>query len=80
MLPRKKQVDHLDTKRIHQCIELLAQKGCQAVLDGIATLEAGDQLPETQGLDVTERSLVLTELRDVMEIYTDPSCADGAKE
>jgi len=57
---------------IYECIEQLAQKGCQSVLRDIKSLEAGVSLPETKGLNSIECRLVLRELRQVMQVYSQP--------
>jgi len=55
--------------RIDECIEKLCQKGCSEVWGDIDVLENGGSLPETQGLDASERRRVLAELKTVMAVY-----------
>ena len=50
-------------------LESICEKGCRRVWDDIATLERGEELPETQDLGATERSWLLNELKTVMAVY-----------
>jgi hypothetical protein len=57
-------------KPILDCrIESICQKGCRGVWDDIATLEHGDDLPETEDLNAHERAWVLAELKAIMAVY-----------
>jgi len=50
-------------------LEVLCQKGCRRVWQDIEALEAGQELPETRGLDRDQRRWLLTELKQVMAVY-----------
>ncbi|MGB5736775.1 MAG: hypothetical protein WBM40_20280 [Thiohalocapsa sp.] len=50
-------------------LEAICEKGCRYVWDDIATLERGEELPETRDLDKRERSWLLAELKTVMAVY-----------
>ena len=62
---------------IEQAVEVICEKGCQAVRDDIATLESGRQLAETVGLNRRQRALVLKELKAIMSVYGDACRTDG---
>lgn len=59
---------------IEQSVENLCKKGCRAVWDDIAALEAGRRLPETAGLSRDERQAVIRELKAIMAVY-EGTCA-----
>lgn len=54
---------------IDECVEALCQKGCGAVWHDIAALEAGDSLPEAQGLSAEQKQEVLVQLKSIMSVY-----------
>ncbi len=66
----------LDDSRIAAPLEALCQKGCRQVRRDIAALEAGADLPETQGLGPSERALLLAELKQIMAVYGDACRVD----
>lgn len=51
-------------------LERLCQKGCRNVWRDIDAMEAGDELPETRGLDADQRRWLLTELKQIMAVYS----------
>jgi hypothetical protein len=59
----------LVNKRIEQCVELLCNKGCRSVWCSIDALQQGESLPETEGLNREEISLLLQELTSIMSVY-----------
>lgn len=64
----------LNHQLVEQCVENLCQKGCRAVWADIDTLEAGQSLPEVEGLSSNEVAAVVSELKSVMAAYQD-SCS-----
>ncbi len=50
-------------------IDSLCQQGCHRVRQAIATLEQGDELPETRDLTPDGRRLLLVELKSIMAVY-----------
>lgn len=56
-------------ERVDACVERLCQKGCRVVWEVIATMERGENLPETAHLAPTEHTAVLTELKSIMAVY-----------
>lgn len=60
-----------DHSRVEARIEALCQQGCRQVRRTLAALEAGAELPETQDLDASERTLLLAELQQIMAVYGD---------
>jgi hypothetical protein len=63
-------------REIDACVEALCQKGCRSVRDDIATLERGESLPETHGMEPGDVGAVLDELKSVMAAYGD-ACRPG---
>lgn len=59
----------MDHQRIANCVETLCQEGCNDVRQAIAQLEAGQSLPQLQGLSATEQQAVLAELKAIMAVY-----------
>lgn len=57
--------------KIDDCIEILCQKGCNAVREDIAALEEGRVLEETAELTEEEARTVLRELKAIMDVYGD---------
>ena len=55
--------------RVDNCVEALCQKGCSAVWGHIEALEAGQLLPETDGLSTPEIKAVINELKSIMSVY-----------
>lgn len=66
-------VRHLDDSSLEARLETLCAKGCRQVRRDILALEAGAELPETQGLTSDERAWLLAELKQIMAVYGD-SC------
>ncbi len=64
-------VRSLEDSRVEARVEALCQKGCRQVRRAIAALEAGAELPETEGLDPGARALVLADLKQIMAVYGD---------
>lgn len=65
-------------QHIDNCLEALCSKGCSAVWNHIAMLEAGKNLPETQKLSIAERQEVLLQLKLVMLVYQGSCTIDGS--
>ncbi|MDH5649186.1 MAG: hypothetical protein OEY67_05975 [Gammaproteobacteria bacterium] len=61
------------SKPIQNCIDKLCSRGCSAVRDIIADLEAGRTLPETASLSQEECAVVLEELKVIMKVYDERS-------
>jgi hypothetical protein len=59
----------LNHRLIEQSVENLCHKGCRAVWDDIAALEAGKRLPEVETLSIDEIRAVIRELKAVMAVY-----------
>ncbi|EXJ14268.1 hypothetical protein [Imhoffiella purpurea] len=59
----------LDHSSVEALVEAICQKGCLRVRRDIAVLESGADLPETLGLDPSERQALLRELKDIMAVY-----------
>jgi len=57
-------------------LEMLCQKGCQRVWHDIEALEAGQDLPETRGLDPDQCRWLLAELKQIMAVYSDRCSVD----
>lgn len=64
----------LDYRSVEQSVEKLCGKGCRSVWSDIGALEAGERLPEVQGLSGDEVALVIKELKSIMSVY-EGSCA-----
>ena len=60
----------VDRARVDACVEAISHQGCQAVHDIIERLEQGRPEPFTAVLNPAERDQVLSELKDVMAVYT----------
>ena len=58
-----------DPSRLDACLEAICGKGCRQVRRDLAALESGAELPETQGLTPDERVRLLSELRQIMDVY-----------
>jgi hypothetical protein len=59
----------LEQPRLEVRVETICERGCRRVWDAIATLEQGENLPETVDLSRAERDWVLAELKSVMAVY-----------
>ena len=59
----------MNHRLVEQCVEKLCLKGCRAVWSDIDALEAGERLPEADGLSPAEVKLVVAELKAVMSVY-----------
>lgn len=68
-----------DQARVDACVEYLCNQGCKAVWGYIAVLERGESIPGFDGLDPSDVSLVLKELKAVMACY-EGSCTTGVSE
>jgi hypothetical protein len=66
----------LNHRRVEQAVESLCHKGCRAVWDDIAALEAGEPLPEVEKLSSDEIRVVIRELKAVMAVY-EGTCVAG---
>ena len=64
----------LDHSSVEKSVEMLCGKGCRSVWADIDALEAGERLPEVEGLSSEERSMVIEELKAIMSVYKG-SCA-----
>ena len=64
----------MDHSLVEQSVEQLCGKGCRSVWSDIDALEAGERLPEVQGLSGDEIALVIKELKSIMSVY-EGSCA-----
>jgi hypothetical protein len=64
----------LDHRSVEQSVEKLCGKGCRSVWADIDALEAGQRLPEVEGLSREEVALVIKELKSIMSVY-EGSCA-----
>jgi hypothetical protein len=58
-----------DRERVESRVETICLKGCRQVRRDIALLEAGVEIPESQGLAPEERRLLITELKQIMAVY-----------
>lgn len=67
---------NLDHRLVEQCVENLCHKGCRAVWGDIAALDAGQLLPEAEGLSADEIRAVVRELKAIMAVY-EGTCAAG---
>ncbi len=61
----------LDLPKVVARVEAVCSKGCRQVRADIATLERGEDLPETWNLNPAERQELLAELRAIMAVYGD---------
>jgi hypothetical protein len=59
----------LDHRLVEQAVEKLCGKGCRSVWADIDALEAGQRLPEVEGLSREEVALVIEELKSIMSVY-----------
>ena len=66
----------LNHRLVEQCVENLCHKGCRAVWGDIAALDAGQLLPEAEGLSAREIRAVVRELKAIMAVY-EGTCAAG---
>ena len=64
----------MDQRSVEQSVEKLCGKGCRSVWADIEALEAGQRLPEVEGLSREEVTLVIEELKSIMSVY-EGSCA-----
>lgn len=64
-----------DSEQLSECLEALCQCGCDAVLATIATMEAGQTVPQTEQLTEEERAMLLAELKSIMAVYDGNSCS-----
>ncbi len=58
-------------RRINNCVESICNQGCRVVRFSIEALKDGTKLAETEGLSAAEKSEVLLELEEIMEVYVD---------
>lgn len=66
----------LNPRLVELAVENLCHKGCRAVWDDIAALEAGKRLPEVENLSSDEIRAVVCELKAVMAVY-EGTCVAG---
>jgi hypothetical protein len=64
----------VDHSLVERSVEQLCGKGCRSVWSDIDALEAGERLPEVQGLNADEVASVIRELKSIMSVY-EGSCA-----
>ena len=64
----------MDHRSVAQSVEKLCAKGCRSVWADLEALEAGQRLPEVEGLSREELALVIGELKSIMSVY-EGSCA-----
>lgn len=64
----------MDHRSVEQSVEKLCAKGCRSVWADLEALEAGQRLPEVEGLSREELALVIGELKSIMSVY-EGSCA-----
>jgi hypothetical protein len=64
------------TYRLEARLEALCEKGCRHVWCVIASLERGEDLPESRDLEADERRWLLRELKQIMAVYSD-RCSAG---
>ena len=62
--------------KVEHCVEILCQQGCRTVWGTITSIENGDSLAETVGLDQGQVQDVLNELKSIMAVY-EGSCVPG---
>lgn len=62
----------MDQAKIDRSIEALCHRGCKEVTRIIGLLERNEPLPETDALDLSERGVVLQELKAIMAVYDRP--------
>lgn len=74
MLPIHCRGKSLDHRSVERSVEKLCGKGCRSVWSDIDALEAGERLPEVEGLSKDELALVIKELKSIMSVY-EGSCA-----
>ncbi len=61
----------IDRLQLESRLENICQQGCQQVRRIIAALDTGDEIPETHGLNQSERAALLAELKQIMAVYGD---------
>jgi hypothetical protein len=61
----------MSQQKIELCVETICNKGCQFVRDDIQLLEQGKIPSGADHLSADERSVVLTELKNIMAVYGD---------
>ena len=54
---------------VQSTIEYICELGCDRVNEIINTLECGNSVKETSGLDKTDQQRVLLELKEIMAVY-----------
>jgi len=62
----------MDQAKIDRSVEVLCHRGCKEVMRFIGLLERNEPLPEMEALDLSERSVVLQELKAIMAVYDRP--------
>lgn len=56
-------------QHVQSAIEAICELGCVRVNEIIASLESGNFITETAGLDKSEQDAVLLELKAIMSVY-----------
>lgn len=59
----------MDHQRIALCVETLCTEGCNDVRSAIKRIEAGQPVPQLEGLSESECAAVLAELKSIMAVY-----------
>jgi hypothetical protein len=59
----------MNRPKVESCVDALALRGCRQVTQVIRQLEAGETLPEVDGLGKEEIAAVLDELKSIMAVY-----------
>ena len=55
--------------KVHKAVEDICKLGCIAVNQVIQTLEMGEHVAEAGKLSSAERSELLSELKEIMDVY-----------
>ncbi|MBD3610160.1 MAG: hypothetical protein HUJ30_06390 [Gammaproteobacteria bacterium] len=59
----------MDHQRVHECVEVLCQSGCDMVRATISAMESGMSPSQVSDLKRDEANLVLNELKAIMSVY-----------
>jgi len=65
-----------DPRKIEDCIEAIAQQGCQYTREVLAMFREGAIPSEVIHLSVDERAIVYAELKAVMDVYGEDCSID----
>lgn len=58
-------------KQIDLCLEQICKQGCCFVNQAIDQLEQGQTIDSTQHLELTQRKILLQELKHIMAVYAE---------